>query len=134
MNLATTITLWFGGMGSGCRGANCGRKNSGRDKDINEVLKFHDFIKEHPFRGGADERQAKFQNMHLRSLAEKVESLAKKHKLLDDFTKNSLKASVQRLDEAEGLMAKESYGLATGKQDAALNTLHFLLESFRSSE
>ena len=133
MNLSCTISIYGGGPGSGCKGPNCGRKRQDDSKghDIDEVLKHHDFIEDHPFRKTADERLARFQNIQIRSLAARVENLAKTHNLLDDFTKNSLKASAEALDEAEALMAKGEFGPATGKQDAALNTLHFLLGSFR---
>jgi hypothetical protein len=145
MNLAATIALSCGGPGSGCVGPNCGRKGQGdKEKDLKEVMEFHDFIKHHPFRGDIGDldpqfshfsnRLAKFQDMQVRSLASRVQNLAEQYGWLDDFTKDRLKASVVALDEAESLMAKEQFGLATVKQDAALNTLHFLIGSFQSQD
>lgn len=42
LNLETTLSIYGGGLGSGCQGPNCGRKGSGKQEKIGG----HEFMKE----------------------------------------------------------------------------------------
>ena len=121
MIMDTVISLYCGGQGSGCHGENCGRHPV-----IEDLLRFHDMLKEDPRRGNLDPNNPRRQEAALKWQREKIQTLM--DRVTDHGTHSMVRESIRKanwyLEKADRHQAEDDLRTATIDQEQALMTLH----------
>lgn len=135
MKMAVALLLYAGGVGSGCHGPNCGR----RTFSYGDLIKQHDFIKDHPFRTALDavqlDRRYKFQQDQLTSLARNVQTWAKESH--DGKLAKAMPGVFNYLKEVEKVGDRGDRGSvldATYAQESILSYLHDTIRRIHNFE